>query len=61
MAGPGDNSRAKTRTGGDGELVKRAIATCVRAIAGDAQMEVSFAKDKPALAGSRARLPDLPR
>ncbi len=61
MAGPGDNSRAKPKTGADGELVKRAIATCVRAISGDAQMEVSFAKDKPALAGSRARLPELPR
>jgi cobaltochelatase CobT len=61
MAGPGDNSRAKPKTGADGELIKRAISTCVRAISGDAQMEVSFAKDKPALAGSRARLPELPR
>ena len=61
MAGPGDNSRAKPKTGADGEFVKRAITVCMRAISGDAQMEVSFAKDKPALAGSRARLPELPR
>src|SRR5690606_9930647 len=33
----------------------------MRAIAGDAELEVSFAKDKPALAGSKARLPDIPR
>ena len=61
MAGPGDNSRAKPKTGADGEFVKRAITVCMRAISGDAQMEVSFAKDKPALAGNRARLPELPR
>jgi len=33
----------------------------MRAISGDAELEVSFAKDKPALAGSKARLPDIPR
>ncbi|MDP3895961.1 MAG: cobaltochelatase subunit CobT, partial [Mesorhizobium sp.] len=61
MAGPGDNTRGKPKTGGDGEAVKRAISVCVRAIAGDPALEVSFAKDKPALAGSRARLPEIPK
>ena len=33
----------------------------MRAIAGDHELEVAFAKDKPALAGNRARLPELPK
>jgi cobaltochelatase CobT len=33
----------------------------MRAISGDNEMEVAFAKDKPALAGNRARLPELPK
>ena len=61
MAGPGDNSKGKSRPASDGEAMKRAISVCMRAISGDSQLEVSFAKDKPALAGSRARLPDLPK
>ena len=31
----------------------------MRAISGDGELEVAFAKDKPALAGNRARLPDM--
>ena len=61
MAGPGDNSRAKTGKGVETDTFKRAVSLCVRAISGDAEMEVSFSKEKPALTGSRARLPDLPR
>ena len=61
MAGPGDNTRGKPKTGGDGEAVKRAISVCMRAISGDPALEVSFAKDKPALAGARARLPEIPK
>src|SRR5690606_37337737 len=30
-------------------------------ISGDNELEVGFAKDKPALAGNRARLPELPK
>ena len=37
-------------------LAYRSIAVCVRAIAGDHDLEVSFAKDRPALAGNLARL-----
>ncbi len=62
MAGPGDNStRSKPKTNGEGEAFKRAVSVCVRAIAGDHDLEVGFAKDRPALAGNRARLPELPK
>ncbi|MCR4266822.1 cobaltochelatase subunit CobT [Nitratireductor sp. ZSWI3] len=40
---------------------KRAVGICMRAVAGDHEFEVSFSKDKPALTGERARLPDLPK
>jgi len=61
MAGPGDNSRSKSRGSGEADNFKRAVSVCMRAISGDHEMEVAFAKDKPALAGNRARLPDLPK
>ncbi|MEX0406400.1 cobaltochelatase subunit CobT [Aquibium sp. LZ166] len=62
MAGPGDNQRGgKPKSGGEGEAFKRAVTVCMRAISGDHDMEISFAKDKPALAGHRARLPELPK
>ncbi len=59
MAGPGDNTRARTKAVADSEPLKRAIGMCVRAIAGDHDLEVSFAKEKPALTGNVARLPDF--
>lgn len=40
---------------------KRAVTACVRAIAGDHELEVFFSKDKPALSGNRARLPEPPK
>jgi cobaltochelatase CobT len=61
MAGPGDNTRGKTKTGSEADGFKRAVGVTMRAIAGDHDLEVGFAKDKPALAGDRARLPDLPK
>lgn len=61
MAGPGDNSRSRTKTGTEGDTFRRAVSVCMRAIAGDGELEVTFAKDKPALAGTRARLPELPK
>ncbi len=61
MAGPGDNTRNKPGKGGDTDAFKRAVSVCMRALAGDGELEVAFAKEKPALAGSRARLPDLPK
>ncbi len=61
MAGPGDNTRGKSKSGSEADSFKRAVTVCMRAISGDHDLEVAFAKDKPALAGSRARLPELPK
>ena len=61
MAGPGDNTRNRPRPGSEADGFKRALTVAMRAISGDKELEVSFAKDKPALAGSRARLPELPK
>src|SRR4030095_892115 len=61
MAGLGDNSRGKPRSNAGTDNLKRAVTACMRAISGDHELEVGFAKDKPALAGNRARLPELPK
>src|SRR5262245_3243552 len=62
MASPGDNStRSRPKTNGEGETFRRAVSVCVRAIAGDHGLEVGFAKERPSLAGNRARLPELPK
>ena len=61
MAGPGDNTRNKPKGSSDGDVFKRAVTVCMRAISGDNELEVGFAKERPALAGNRARLPDLPK
>jgi len=61
MAGAGDNTRNRPKSGSDTDAFKRAVTVCMRAISGDNELEVGFAKDKPALAGNRARLPELPK
>ena len=61
MAGPGDNTRNKPKNGFEADSFKRAVTVCMRAVAGDKDLEVGFAKDRPALAGNRARLPELPK
>ncbi|TPJ23405.1 cobaltochelatase subunit CobT [Mesorhizobium sp. B2-7-2] len=61
MAGPGDNTRNKPKNGSEADSFKRAVTVCMRAVAGDKDLEVGFAKDRPALAGNRARLPELPK
>lgn len=61
MAGPGDNTKGKPKHGDDADAFKRSLTVAMRAIAGDHELEVSFAKDRPALAGNLARLPDLPK
>jgi cobaltochelatase CobT len=43
------------------EPFKRAIAGCVRAIAGKAELDVAFAAEKPSLTPDRVRLPEPPR
>ncbi len=43
------------------EPFKRAVGVCLRAIAGKGDLEVSFASERPGLAGGKARLPEPPR
>jgi cobaltochelatase CobT len=43
------------------EPFKRAVAGCVRAIAGQAELDVAFAAEKPAMTPGRVRLPEPPR
>jgi cobaltochelatase CobT len=43
------------------EPFKRAVAGCVRAIAGQAELDVAFAAEKPGLTPGRMRLPEPPR
>ena len=59
MAARGDNS--KPRPGGvvDMEPFRRAVSGCVRAVAGDGEVEVSFANERPGMTGERIRLPEL--
>src|SRR5215204_836002 len=52
---PGDKKEAPA------EPLKRAIAGCMRAVAQKADLEVTFASDRPALMGDKARLPEPPR
>jgi cobaltochelatase CobT len=43
------------------EPLKRAVASCLRAIAGTPELEVTFAADRPVLMSDKARLPEPPR
>ena len=55
----GSNSDAKAKPGeAPTEPLKRAVAGCLRAISGKADLEVTFSNDRPALTGLRARLPE---
>ncbi|WP_037470265.1 cobaltochelatase subunit CobT, partial [Sinorhizobium fredii] len=54
------NSKAKPQTRENAaEPFKRALSGCVRSIAGDAELEVAFANERPGMAGERIRLPEL--
>ena len=59
MAGRGDNSKAKPGAPVDVEPFRRALTGCIRSIAGDAEVEVAFANERPGLAGERVRLPEI--
>ncbi|WP_337269309.1 cobaltochelatase subunit CobT [Oryzifoliimicrobium ureilyticus] len=61
MASRGDNSKAKTGTPADAEPLRRAIAGCVRSVAGEREVEVTFANERPGMTGERIRLPELSR
>ena len=41
------------------EPFRRAVSGCVRAVSGDAEVEVSFANERPGMTGERIRLPEL--
>ncbi|HZH51226.1 MAG TPA: cobaltochelatase subunit CobT [Microvirga sp.] len=43
------------------EPLKRSIAGCMKAIARKPDLEITFASDRPALMGDKARLPEPPR
>lgn len=43
------------------EPFKRAVASCLRAIAGKPELEISFAAEKPITSQTRVRLPEPPR
>ncbi|MGH6926624.1 MAG: cobaltochelatase subunit CobT [Propylenella sp.] len=43
------------------EPFKRAVAGCVRAVAGKRDLDVTFAADRPLLTGDKVRLPEPPR
>ncbi|MGU3538933.1 cobaltochelatase subunit CobT [Methylobacterium sp. A54F] len=43
------------------EPLKRSVAGCLRAIARRSEVEVTYASDRPALTGDKARLPEPPR
>ena len=57
MARIGDNS-GNTASIKDVEPLKTSVASCMRAIAQDAELEITYGKDKPGIAGQRVRLPD---
>ncbi|CAD7042279.1 cobaltochelatase subunit CobT [Pseudorhizobium endolithicum] len=59
MAGPGDNQKGRSGGPVDTEPLRRAITGCVRSIAGDSEVEVTFANERPGMAGERIRLPDI--
>ena len=62
MAGAGDNSgRNGAQAAQLSEPLKRAISGCVRALSESSEMEVGFSRDKPALVGNSARLPEFSR
>ncbi|WP_455874004.1 hypothetical protein [Rhizobium yanglingense] len=51
MASRGDNSKARPSGPVDVEPLRRAITGCVRAIAGDGEVEVTFANERPGMTG----------
>ncbi|MGB8819134.1 MAG: cobaltochelatase subunit CobT [Rhizobiaceae bacterium] len=55
----GTQSRDKAKGLLDLDPLRTALKVTVRAIAADGELEVTFANDKPALSGNRARLPEF--
>ncbi|RLQ89566.1 cobaltochelatase subunit CobT [Notoacmeibacter ruber] len=62
MSSSGHNSRKAAKSVTEAQDgFKRSVSATVRAMSGERELEVSFSRDKPALVGNRARLPDLPK
>jgi cobaltochelatase CobT len=59
MAGSGDNSKKSNARAQDFEPVKQALANCVRAVAGEGDLEVTFSGDRPGMTTDQVRLPDM--
>src|SRR5215208_8013824 len=57
----GSNRKPSEKKEAPAEPLKRSIAGCMRAVAQKADLEVTFASDRPALMGDKARLPEPPR
>jgi len=55
------NRKPADTKGAPTEPLKRAIAGCMRAIAQKSELEVTYASDRPALMGDKARLPEPSR
>jgi cobaltochelatase CobT len=55
------NRKPSDRKDAPAEPLKRSIAGCMRAVAQKPDLEVTFASDRPALMGDKARLPEPPR
>jgi len=57
MSRIGDNSQNMARIA-NVEPLKTSVASCMRAIAQDGELEITFGKDKPGITGQKVRLPD---
>jgi cobaltochelatase CobT len=57
MARIGDNS-GNTESIKDVEPLKQSVAGCMRAIAQESELEITYGRDKPGMSGDRVRLPD---
>lgn len=58
---PESNQTKGTPANPPADPFKRAVAGCMRAMAGAPGLEVTFAGDRPLLSGDKARLPEPPR
>ena len=65
MSSPSSNRKPGSKTEAPQEPFKRAVAGCMRAMAGLRELEVTFAAERPGLAGTgegaKARLPEPAR
>lgn len=57
----GQGAAANKEAADAAETFKRSLATTMRAMSGETELEVTFAANRPSLAPGRARLPEPPR